>query len=117
MTLQKNNGQGVIEALVSLPVIVLAITAISVLLYRATVFYYVDYHLHEALVCSNHTRLGSCESQLNDSLKKILWFGTAQRASLTKKYNGTRGTVVIEFTPELSMTQEITFPLRSRQKW
>lgn len=115
MTLQKNNGQGAIEALVSLPVLILAVSAICVLLYRATVFYYADYHLHEALICTDHTSLSECEFELKQQLGKILWFGSQYQITLQKKYHGTRGKIAIEFTPVMVLSQELDLPLRIRR--
>ncbi|GEM_PF-1564813 len=115
MTLQKNSGQGVIEALVSLPVLVLAVSTILVLLYRATVFHYADYHLHEALICTDHSSLSDCESELNQKLRKILWFGSEHQVALKKKFRSTGGTITIEFTPALFLSKDIEFPIRTRR--
>lgn len=115
MTLRKNNGQGVIEALISLPALALAVSAIFVLLYRATVFHYADYHLHEALLCTDHSNLSECESALSHQLGKILWFGSQHEVTLQKKYHGTKGKIAIELTPALVLSQEIDLPLRIRR--
>lgn len=100
-------GQGVVEALLSLPFLFLAGSAITALLYRGVVFYYTDYQLHEALICTQHESVSYCKNELHQRLGKILFIKSPYETQITRSHRAVRGKVSVKLTPELSIEKEL----------
>ncbi|MBV2169698.1 MAG: hypothetical protein KUL82_13420 [Bdellovibrio sp.] len=100
-------GQGIIEALLSLPLLFLAGSILTLLLYRALVFHLTNYHLHEALICTQDASIQFCQKELEGRLSGILI--TQQRVSIRfqKNQDLTKGTVSIELRPPLKLEKSI----------
>lgn len=84
-------GQGTVEGVLALPLIFCFITVLATLLYRGTVYYFADYHLHEALICLDSASVRNCEQELSARLKKVLLFKEQTELSLrkgTSQYSG-----------------------------
>lgn len=120
-----NKGQGLIESVLSLPLIVIALSGVFLISYRAVVFYYADYSLHEALVCVDENSPRQCEHDLQKQLNKILLAETnAPRANIWKTAGKVRGYVEIQFpfvrksfAPPLIIEKQLSFPLRAEKSW
>lgn len=92
-----NRGQGMVEAVLSIPLLLLVSVALILLLYRGLVFSYADYHLHEALICSEGLKPSICESELSARLKKVLLKNTKFTAKIFARLNYSEGTIRIDF--------------------
>lgn len=104
--LSGQRGQGAVETLLALPLILLAIFVFAGLLYRGALYYATDYHLHEALICLDSASATDCESELQKRLKALLLYKEPLQISLKKNYYGYRGLVKISLTPPLSIEQQ-----------
>lgn len=100
-----HQGQGVVESLLALPLILLALVALGALLYRGVLYYATDYHLHEALICLDSASISECESQVQNRLKFLLLNEEPVQISLKKNSLEYRGQVKISLTPPLSFEQ------------
>jgi hypothetical protein len=69
---KNNKGQGLIEALLTIPLMALIMAVLFMLCYRAVVFYYSDYHLHEALICCDELPPIECKRTLSKRIEKVL---------------------------------------------
>ncbi|MGZ3775516.1 MAG: hypothetical protein ACXVCY_16470 [Pseudobdellovibrionaceae bacterium] len=106
-SISSNKGQGLIEALMTLPLLVLTTTAFIFLIYRAMVFYFADYQLHEALICTKSLSLASCKQELNDRLNKILITNPKTSISLTQQHSFIKGEILIELHPSLFIEKKV----------
>jgi hypothetical protein len=70
--IKNKKGQGLIEALLTIPLMALVMTVLFLLCYRAVVFYYADFHLHEALVCCDELPPMECKRTLSKRIEKVL---------------------------------------------
>ncbi|KYG68409.1 hypothetical protein AZI87_03930 [Bdellovibrio bacteriovorus] len=100
-------GQGVVEALLSLPFLFLAGSAITALLYRGVVFYYIDYQLHEALICTQHESERFCKNELHQRLGKVLFLNSHYETEITRNRRTVKGKVLVNLSPELSIEKEL----------
>lgn len=107
-------GQGTIESVLALPVIFCFVTVLGVLLYRGTLYYFADYHLHEALICLDSASVHDCERELSARLKKVLLFRENTKLSLRKGSAQYSGQVTINFTTPPQMVLHQT---RERFLW
>lgn len=100
-------GQGTIESVLALPVIFCFITVLGVLLYRGTLYYFADYHLHEALICLDSASIRECEQELSARMKKILLFKEPTQISLRKGSSQYSGQIAIDFStpPNMQLKQ------------
>ena len=90
-------GQALIESLVALPVIILIIGALFLLCYRAVIFFYADYSLHESLICTEDESVASCRENLRDDLAKISILQTSQTVRITRDSAQAQGSVELKF--------------------
>ncbi|MNJ99849.1 hypothetical protein D3C87_176300 [compost metagenome] len=111
-------GQGVLESLLVLPALVLLFSTLGLLGFRALLFYYTDFHLYEALLCTQHTPLPRCEQHLVGKVKKILLAGKIESHSLRLSSFQVRGQLRIVFgemntlqLPPLILDKKIKLPL------
>ncbi|KHD89146.1 MAG: hypothetical protein OM95_04790 [Bdellovibrio sp. ArHS] len=107
MRLTNHLGQGVVEAVLSLPLLFLTGSALTALLYRGVVFYYTDYQLHEALLCTQHEPIATCKAELNSRMKTLLITKPSYDISLQKHSRGSEGKVFIALNPELSIQKQL----------
>lgn len=101
-----SKGQGLIEAVLTLPLLMLIITSLTYLLYRGVVFNISDYHLHEALICAQSSSASTCKDELIVRLKPIV-FNSKITASLNKFSNRTVGEIIVALNPPLTIKQTL----------
>ena len=89
-------GQALIEAVVALPIVLAAILAVGMIVYACLVYYSVDYHLHEALVCATHKASYACERDLRKQITSSLSFGKILDLNVRSEKRGARGRVRIQ---------------------
>lgn len=100
-------GQGVIEAVLTLPLLILVGTGFIFSIYRGMVFYFADYQLHEALVCTESFPLNTCKEELKNRLHSILITKPRANISVVKGGSYTTGRIFIEMRPPLQLEQKI----------
>ncbi|HWU43774.1 MAG TPA: hypothetical protein VN132_10060 [Bdellovibrio sp.] len=121
--LRNSRGQGLIESLLCLPLVILAVSFIFLLCYRAVVFYYADFQLHEALICVDEKSSAHCENELKKSLKKILLARADCEAVVRRQDHTVRGFLKIHFPlleyfgSPLMIEKQLTFPLKTESSW
>ncbi|XGC80341.1 hypothetical protein ACES2L_13495 [Bdellovibrio bacteriovorus] len=92
-----SRGQGVLEAVLSLPILLTAGIALGLLLYRGLIFSYSDYHLREALICADGLSLKKCETELTRRIEKILSKNTKLDVQLKESANHFSAEIKIQF--------------------
>ena len=107
-SLKNQQGQGLLESVLVLPLLFLLGSALTVLLYRSLVFYIADYHLHEALLCSASEPTPSCEVHFKNQMRKILPART--RVTVRLQTHRPSGEVSIEMTPALRISKVLSLP-------
>lgn len=105
-TLRMQKGQGVVEAILSLPLILTSGFIIITLLHRILVFYYVDYQLHEALLCTEGEPAIFCENELRSHLRKTSFITGRTQVELRREFKLTTGRVAINTTPPLYLEKK-----------
>jgi hypothetical protein len=70
--LNQRRGQGLIETIIALPVLALALLIFCKIAYRQILFLVLDYHIHEALVCSYSNPLKICEKEFVKKVSPLL---------------------------------------------
>ncbi|WP_374075385.1 TadE/TadG family type IV pilus assembly protein [Bdellovibrio bacteriovorus] len=100
-------GQSTIEAALTLPLLIVVITAFTLLLYRGMVFYFADYNLHEALICAESSPLISCERELKNRLANVLITNVHYEVHLRKSGRSFQGTLSVDFNPPLKLEQTL----------
>lgn len=107
--LKNCRGQGVLEATLSLPVVISALAVFAVLLHRGLFYYWADYQLHEALLCQQLERTSTCRKKLEQSLNYLLLPGSRLSVSIAKS----RGHVEVQFhtriNPKMRVEKNITW--------
>lgn len=115
-------GQALIESLLTLPLLILAFSAILLLGYRGLVFYSVDTQLHEALICLDDDNVSACRADLEKRIQPLLVFKIPFSVELRRSGSSARGEVRIDFTPLMKRSpamiirKELSFPLRVSSK-
>nr|WP_295900185.1 hypothetical protein [uncultured Bdellovibrio sp.] len=108
--LRTQKGQGVIEATLTLPLLVVVGTVFTLLLYRGMVFYFADYNLHEALICGQSSHLSSCEQELRNRISKVLIINIRSDIRISKRGKDLQGKISIDFTPPLEIEKTLKGP-------
>jgi len=116
-------GQALVESLLTLPLLILAFSAILLLGYRGLVFYSVDTQLHEALICLDDDSPFTCRTRLEKSIRPLLVFKIPFSVELRRSGSQARGEVRIEFKSLLGKTpspmilrKDMSFPLHVSAK-
>lgn len=102
-----HKGQGMVEAIVTLPLVLLVGSAFILMIYRGMVFYFADYQLHEALLCTESVPPKTCKDELQNRLNKILITKPTTRISLNKNRGNTTGQISINLRPPLHIEQKL----------
>lgn len=102
-SLLNQRGQGLVETLIALPLMFSCGFILITLLYRALVFFLVDYHLHEALLCSGTHSIKTCTTELQERIKPVLMRSSSVKISILKSPMGGRGKVDVDLTPPLKI--------------
>lgn len=103
--INKQSGQGVVESLLSIPVLLLALGIISKLIYLGALSFITDYHLHEALLCVQHNPLRKCKLILENKINAITLFNEKIILRIREDRIFIYGSVEIESKPTLSFNK------------
>lgn len=95
MVINNPRGQGLVEALLCVPLISLFIFGMTLILYRGILYYYVDYQLHEALVCTQASSLNTCQQTLDEKINGFLLAKEKPRIYLSRNIKATEGEVFL----------------------
>ena len=120
-------GQALAESLLTLPLLILAFSAILLLGYRGLLFYSVDTQLHEALICLDDESAWTCKTQLEKQIRSLLVFKIPFSVELRRSGSSARGEVRIDFntlirqsagtnSSPMIIRKEMSFPLRVSSK-
>lgn len=99
-------GQSTIEAALALPVIVAITMTMATISYRASVYFWADYQLHEAIICLDSLSIKACEQDLNSKIKKVLLFQEEIKIKLKNPRNYSAGEVQLALKPPISLKQK-----------
>ncbi|MNL05548.1 hypothetical protein D3C87_1261540 [compost metagenome] len=111
-----------IESVLTLPLLILAFSAILLLGYRGLVFYSVDTQLHEALICLDDETASACRANLEKRIRPLLVFKIPFSVELRRSGSLARGEVRIDFrnlmkrSSPMILRKEMSFPLRVSSK-
>lgn len=96
--LQNNQGTGVVEMLVAMKLILFMSLALLLAFYLSTAHIWLNYRLHEAVVCLAHGYgVNKCRRTLIQPLSQTLPYGNLQKLSLWEDTQGWRGETVWTF--------------------
>lgn len=99
LSIQKNNGQGLIETVMILPVFLIIIFSIAGISYQIVVYNWSEHALHESLICLDSGTSYECEKNLKNQIKKILLFEENFTTYLAKNHTDGIGKISI-YWPE-----------------
>ena len=94
-------GQGVLESLLVLPLMILVSVGFAALLYRSVVLHFADYQAHEALICAQSESVSYCQKELEIRVRGILFSGSSISARISKLSEGHRATLEIHLGSSL----------------
>lgn len=119
-----DKGQGLVEAVLTIPIATAIVAVVLVLSYRAVLFYYADFQLHEALICTDDRTTRDCEADLRAQLNQFVRFQEIVKINLTKSGKTARGKIKIvrqlspnlffKTWPTLTVEKELSFPLPTK---
>lgn len=101
-------GQGVFEAVLALPLLLTVGFILGSLVYRGWFYYLADYHLHEALLCTESQSASTCKKELHARIKKILLTKDELRIELNKGQGSASGKISLKLTPPLIVEKKYT---------
>lgn len=113
-----SKGQALAESLLTLPLLILAFSAILLLGYRGLVFYSADTQLHEALICLDDASVAHCKGQLQSQVRQLIIFKIPFSVELRRAGSQASGEVRIEFqnlmkhNSNMIIRKQMSFPLR-----
>lgn len=99
-------GQGLIEALLALVLCLLIVTGTATLLHRLTLFYFADYHTHEATLCGVSQKADVCKIELQKRLKPFLFNDKKIKFSLTKNRKTIFSSLEIDTIPLIKIEKQ-----------
>lgn len=104
------HGQGVLEALLALPLVLLVLSGLFMLSERTLWYTYGDHILYETLVCSLHESPSACTRQGERALMPLNF--TSRKYSLRIKQSSTKiyGELTISMSPNLCLSKELRRP-------
>ncbi|MNL40939.1 hypothetical protein D3C87_1633200 [compost metagenome] len=112
-------GQGVLESLLILPLVFLFFLLLGLLGLRAFLFYYADFQLYEAMICTQHTSRSQCEMQLRSSLQRVLFSPKVETITLRTSSKQVQGKIQIRFASvlgtslsEMVLEKKLKLPLQ-----
>lgn len=96
-----------VETIITLPLVLLVSSAFIFAIYRGIVFYFADYQLHEALLCTESLSPNTCKEELHNRLNKILITKPATKIYLNRNRSATTGQILIDLNPPLQIEQKL----------
>lgn len=118
MKVLNDKGQALAESLLTLPLLILAFSAILLLGYRGLVFYSADTQLHEALICLDDASVATCKTELQAQIRRLILFKIPFSVELRKAGSHASGEVRIEFRnlmkhkSDMIIRKQMSFPLK-----
>ncbi len=100
-------GQGILEALLSLPLFLSFFAGLGYLIYFGLIYQIANYHLHEALLCSQSQPITRCQQTHSKSLKKVLIFDEDLRLHLYSERKDLKAELLISFKPPIKIRQSV----------
>lgn len=101
-------GQALIEAVISLPLILSAMGGISLALYHGLLFYVADYNLHESLVCLHYQSARTCQSEAETKIKVLLPKKSSVAVQISKGSKVYSGRLSISGITKIQISKRIT---------
>lgn len=98
-------GQSTIEAALALPLVVVLIMTLTTICYRASVYFWAEHQLHEAILCLDSSSERACENDFSPRIKKLLLFKEDLTISLRKSHNYSTGELQIKLKPLIHIKQ------------
>lgn len=99
-------GQGLIEALWALILSLLIISGTATLLHRLILFYFADYHVHEATLCGVSQKVDVCKMELQRRLNPFLLNDRKITFSLTKNRKTIFSRLEIDTIPVIKIEKQ-----------
>lgn len=119
MKIRNQKGQSLIEACLIAPIILLVFFGVVFLSFRGFLYYYADFQLYEAMICTEHSPARSCQSALEKKIRSILIWGKLEKVSLQNNSYEIKGQLVFSFhkktfahSPQLELRKRLSLPLR-----
>ena len=119
MKIGDNKGQSLVEACLVAPVILMVFLGVILLSFRGFLYYYSDFQLYEAMLCTEHSSVQSCERHLEKKIRSILIWGKIEKVSLQNNRSEIRSALRLSFrekkfwlAPPLELQKRIALPLR-----
>jgi hypothetical protein len=107
-----DRGQGMIEAVLALPILIGSVMVITMILYRSIVFHFSDYQAHEALMCAQSEGTYFCKNELEKKIKKILISGSTVKVTLNKSlFGGFTAKIDINLHPNLLKKWQVSLKI------
>lgn len=106
-SISNKKGQGAIEAVITLPLLIFVVSAFILLIYRGIIFYFADYQLHEALLCTESSPVQQCENELTKRLQPLLLGNTHSKITLVKGFRVTSGEILIDLKPPMQLEKKL----------
>lgn len=89
-----NNGQSLIETILVLPLLILSMAGVILFFGYSFIFFYTNYHLHEATFCRLSYSEKYCESILIKNIKWVRYI-SIHKLTLTKNKDKTVGKIIL----------------------
>lgn len=115
-------GQGVIETLLTLPLLLGVMALFVVFSFRSFLYFYSDFQLHEALVCASDEQAHDCQNNLSEKIKAVLLLGQIEGLHISRSSSQAQGEIRISFaggshmlwpgSPEMILKKELSLPLQ-----
>lgn len=99
-------GQGLIEAICALFLVLIIISGTAVLLHRILLFYLADYHLHEATLCGVSQNVRICTQEINKRLRPFILNDMQMTISITKNRRMIASKLEIYMNPPLKIEKQ-----------
>lgn len=108
--LKSKKGQALLESMIALPLAIVITTGLVFLLYRTLVFHYVQYHLHESLICLSGDSVHFCEKNFLEKMAQIGLGPKKTTVTLQRRSSKMKGKVSIKmkFKADLAVEQNVS---------
>ena len=107
MGLFNQRGQGMVESLVSIPVLLLCVSGLGYLLYFILNYQVASYHLHEALLCSQSKPRQACRAERLSGLQRLLIFNETLEFRIFENRQSIKGTVKLGLRPPIKINLQV----------
>lgn len=101
--MKSSRGQGLLETLLALPLMVTVGTVLGLLLYRSILYHASHYQAHEALICAQGQPVRVCQKELEDRIGKLVLGKTRWKVSVNERIRTYRVVIQIQLDPPLEI--------------